>query len=257
MIRIDREDAPRVLTTRGAARTRQDCAAYEASPDAYLTGQKTFTADSRIYGRAVVKKALLRSQHKKCCYCERKILASGYGDVEHFRPKGAFRQDEVSDEQKPGYYWLAYTWSNLLISCSVCNTSWKRTHFPLENPLSRARSHMDSVVEERPLLIDPTVEDPREHIRYNGDAPYALTARGRETIERLGLRRGDLLEQRQTLLRLLTTLRSVVEVLGSDAPESRDATAHMQGLTDKSAEFSSMVIDFLAAPFVPASPSST
>jgi hypothetical protein len=37
----------------------------------------------------------------------------------------------------------AYEWSNLLISCSVCNTSWKRTFFPLANPTQRARSHLE------------------------------------------------------------------------------------------------------------------
>jgi uncharacterized protein (TIGR02646 family) len=252
MIRFDRRNAPAVLLSRGATRTRRDCDAYEADPDAYRRGDASFEAGDNIYGHKTVKAALLRSQHGKCCYCERKILASDYGDVEHFRPKGAVRQDASSTEERPGYYWLAYEWSNLLISCSVCNTSWKRTFFPLENPLERAHSHLDSLTCERPMLVDPAAEDPRDHIRYNGDAPYALTVRGQTTIECLNLRRGDLLERRQALLRSLTMLRSVVEALGPDAPESREATAYMQQLSSSSEEFSAMVIDFLSAPFVPA-----
>ncbi len=129
----------------------------------------------------------------------------------------------------------------------------KRTFFPLANPRGRARSHLEPLVRERPMLVDPAAENPRDHIRYNGDAPYALTGRGQRTIERLGLRRGDLLERRQALLRTLTQLRSVVEALGPTAPEAREATTHMQQLTESSEEFSSMVTDFLAAPFVPAS----
>jgi len=103
------------------------------------------------------------------------------------------------------------------------------------------------------MLVDPAAEDPRDHIRFDGDAPYALTKRGQATIDRLNLRRGDLLERRQALLRILTLLRSAAEALGPDAPEARDANAHMQRLAESSEEFSAMVIDFLAAPFVPAS----
>lgn len=253
MIRIYRSDVPGVLVSRGAARTRADCAAYEADPDAYCCGDASFEANAKIYGHDRVKAALLGAQQGKCCYCERKIRASDYGDVEHFRPKGAVRQSENFPEERPGYYWLAYQWSNLLISCSVCNTSRKRTFFPLEDPLQRARSHLDDLARERPCLIDPAAEDPRDHIRYDGDAPYALTARGHATIERLNLRRGDLLERRQALLRILTLLRSAAEALGPSAPEALEANAHMQRLAARSEEFSAMVIDFLAAPLVPAS----
>jgi uncharacterized protein (TIGR02646 family) len=255
MIKIDRpEPQPAVLGTRGLPQTQADCLDYDAAPRRYRKGDLTFSANGKIYGHETVKTALLTAQHKKCCYCERKLRASDYGAVEHFRPKAGFRQDESSPEEKPGYYWLAYDWSNLLVSCSICNTSWKQTFFPLRDPARRARSHKASTAREQPLLIDPAREDPRDHIRFNGDAPYALTDRGQTTIDRLGLRRGDLREVRQTLLSTLTHLRSVVVALGPDAPESQEATAHMQALALRSAEFSAMVADFLAAPFVPAVP---
>jgi len=255
MIKIDRPDQPpAVLGTRGLPQTQADCRAYEAAPRRYRNGDLTFSANGNIYGHETVKTALLAAQHKKCCYCERKIRASDYGAVEHFRPKGGFRQDEASAEEKPGYFWLAYTWSNLLVSCSICNTSWKQTYFPLRDPARRARSHKARIRGEQPLLVDPAQEDPRDHIRYNGDAPYALTDRGQATIDRLGLRRGDLREERQTLLSTLTQLRAVVVALGPDALESQQATAHMQTLAQRSGEFSAMVTDFLAAPFVPPIP---
>jgi uncharacterized protein (TIGR02646 family) len=255
MIKINRpEPPPAVLRTRGLPQTRADRRAYEAAPQRYRNGDLTFTANSRIYGHQTVKSALLAAQHKKCCYCERKIRASDYGAVEHFRPKAGVRQDENSAEEKPGYFWLAYDWSNLLVSCSVCNTSWKQTFFPLEKPRRRARSPADPLARERPLLVDPTSENPRDHIRYSGDAPYAMTPRGQATIDRLGLRRGDLREERQTLLSILAHLRSVIVALGPDVQESIDATAHMRSLMDQSREFSSMVIDFLGAPFVPTKP---
>jgi hypothetical protein len=45
----------------------------------------------------------------------------------------------------------------------------------------------------------------------------------------------------------------MVEALGPDARESREANAYMQRLAEGSEEFSAMVIDFLTAPFVAAS----
>jgi len=102
MIQIQRSEAPAVLTTRGAARTRQDCEAYEASPDAYRGGTARFKAVENIYGHATVKAGLLIGQYGKCCYCERKLRASDHGDVEHFRPKSAVRQDANSAEEKLG-----------------------------------------------------------------------------------------------------------------------------------------------------------
>jgi hypothetical protein len=86
MIRIQRSGPPRVLVSRGSARTRKDCEAYEADPAAYRRGDAGFKADAKIYGHHTVKASLLRAQRGKCCYCERKILATDYGDVEHFRP---------------------------------------------------------------------------------------------------------------------------------------------------------------------------
>ncbi len=100
--------------------------------------------------------------------------------------------------------------------------------------------------------MDPAQDDPRDHIRYNGDSPYAVTPRGKATIERLGLRRGDLREERLTLLSTLTHLRTVIVALGVDAPEARDALAYMRSLAEPSREFSAMVSDFLESPFLPA-----
>src|SRR5260370_13883115 len=153
MIRVQRPDPPGVLVSRGAACMRRDCKAYEGDPHAYRRGDATLGARSKIYRHDSVKASLLRAQHDKCCYCERKIRASGYGDVEHFRPKGAVRQDEHSAEEKPGYYWLVYEWSNLLISCSVCNTSCKLAFFPLDNPPGRPRPHLAPLSLHRPLLF--------------------------------------------------------------------------------------------------------
>ena len=55
----------------------------------------------------------------RCAYC------GVYDDlaVEHYRPKDgiAVNPENVRDISKPGYFWLAADWYNLLPSCSKCN----------------------------------------------------------------------------------------------------------------------------------------
>src|SRR6266511_3690577 len=142
MIRIEKPaKPPRILTTKGAAQTQNDCAAYDASPADYHSGKKTLSIDSKIYGAKSVKNALLRAQHNKCCYCESKFRHTSYGAVEHYRPKGSVKQAPGLKEEYPGYYWLAYDWNNLLVSCERCNTSHKGNLFPLMDNNTRTRSH--------------------------------------------------------------------------------------------------------------------
>ena len=123
---------PDVLKKRGAEATQRACAAVAAG--------KTPTFSGDIYGHDEVRAALRTAQHSKCCYCESKITHITE-DVEHYRPKGAVRQSPHDARPlSPGYYWLAYEWKNLYLSCSICNSSHKRDLFPLKNPERRARS---------------------------------------------------------------------------------------------------------------------
>ena len=58
--------------------------------------------------------------------------------------------------EQPGYFWLAYVWENLFFACQLCNQTFKQNLFPLANPTKRrARSHMDDLSAEEPLLIHP------------------------------------------------------------------------------------------------------
>ena len=60
---------------------------------------------------------LLKAQHDKCCFCESKVTQVAYGDVEHYRPKAGYRQEHGAPLGRPGYYLLAYEWSNLMFCC--------------------------------------------------------------------------------------------------------------------------------------------
>lgn len=69
----------------------------------------------------------------RCMYCEG---AEGH-QIDHFHPRA--RRPEQT-----------YAWENLLWSCEPCNNS-KRDQFPLDD-------------EGRPMLLDPTHDDPRDHL---------------------------------------------------------------------------------------------
>lgn len=100
---------------------------------------------------------LWRAQHYKCAYCEAREQ-SKRNDVEHFRP--AMRADRApGSTAKHGYWWLAYTWENLLFACRNCNQSpAKLDKFPLD--VGSVALAVDELPpgEEKPLLIDPASE---------------------------------------------------------------------------------------------------
>ncbi len=244
--------APRILMTRGVEQTEKDRAAYDANPDDYRSGTQTFHAANGIYGAKSVKNALLRAQHNKCCYCESTFRPTYYGDVEHYRPKGAVKQAPGWDKEYPGYYWLAYDWDNLFVSCKVCNTSHKGILFPLVDNNARARSYHDDIGNEQPLFINPAIDDPRNHIRFRAEVPvpHNESECGLATIEGLGLRRPALDEDRRERLDFLKALLVIVE-LGKESTDLNVQTAvkkaqeRLDAATHPEAKFSSMAQDFL------------
>jgi len=259
MIRVLKPaDAPTNLLRIGRVKTAEDCANYDECPDDYVTGKKGFARTERerrrqraIYGAKPIKTTLVTAHRSKCCYCETRYVDSRHLAIEHFRPKTGVRQSRKHAEEYPGYYWLAYDWDNLLLSCHECNSDCKGTLFPLSNPRARARSHHDDSTVERALLINPALQDPRDHIRFSNETPFHRTRKGSVTIEVIGLRRDSL---RETRLKYLAELRhnlDLVDVAGSHPRilELRRLGDEAQALIDSAilpdAPFSSMAIDYL------------
>jgi uncharacterized protein (TIGR02646 family) len=133
---------------------------------AHAAGETVFEFDRTVYAEHSVKDALIAMQHAKCAFCEAKPLHVSSGDVEHFRPKAAVRQSETSGLERPGYFWLAYEWENLLFACERCNRRHKRNLFPLVDPTMRARGPSGDLAQEQPVFIDPSAEDPTPHITF-------------------------------------------------------------------------------------------
>jgi uncharacterized protein (TIGR02646 family) len=251
MIRVDKPaQAPAALDAGGQI-TANDCADFDLHAAEYRSGVKKFAFKKSVYGASRVKDALKRHQHDKCCFCESRFDANYKGDVEHFRPKGAVQTQER--KLLPGYYWLAYSWTNLYYACADCNQYRKRSQFPLYVEATRAMDHHHPIDRELPLLIDPGGQsDPREHISFKKDVPVWQSEYGKVTIKTLELDREALNLKRRTHLEALDSLLKIVELLKDDArPDAiaavHDARDRLAAAIRPQAAFSAASQDYLAS----------
>ncbi len=155
-----------------------------------------------ITGYDVVKDELWKRQHYKCAYCEF-VEQDKRNDVEHFRPKT--KADRAPGSQETyGYWWLAFTWDNLLFVCRNCNQlPHKGIRFPLDRGSTALVEKQVPPGNERPLLLDPSVDDGVKHIEFklttHGTAQHWMPVarggdkRGAESIRVCGLDRPGLL----------------------------------------------------------------
>lgn len=215
---------PAVLTIKGTAETAKNIATYNADKDKYTSntpGVKTtktytvansFDIDKKIYGDNSVKVSLISLQKKCCCFCESRITHISSGDVEHFRPKQGYLQDNNDLFHKPGYFWLAYDWSNLLFACERCNRRYKQNLFPLKNIANRCNPNINfDISSEEPLFVDPSKVDPSMHIEFRGTMITHKTPEGDVTITELDLNRADLYEMRIDSFSAINSLKEIYE----------------------------------------------
>jgi uncharacterized protein (TIGR02646 family) len=139
----------------------------------------------------------------RCMYCEDSLGT----DIEHFWPKGTYPA-------------RTFEWTNYLLACSHCNSNLKRDQFPTD-------------ATGTPLLIDPTADDPTQHLTFVPSTGQfvAKGPKGPESIRVFGLN-DDVVPRklprgrRQALLALLGLLRDYDRVVANDparAAELREA----------------------------------
>lgn len=143
MIRIERPQCPdlfrvgQIPETNAEIETKDCILFYSVAENRDSVYRKMGPSGVRIQGSySAYKDArefLSQAFHGKCAYCESKIVSIYSGDVEHFRPKSAYNNDSEQDLVKPGYFWLAADWKNLLFACPFCNQT--NTHRVMENGL--------------------------------------------------------------------------------------------------------------------------
>lgn len=192
MIRLERPAVPEVLRTTGARlglwNRRRTRAATPPELDQFLYGAEVFDALTAMTGG-------------RCAFCERRIAVDGYASrslgasVTHYRPPwGAV--DHAGAVSMDHYWWLAYTWENLLPACADCIRA-KGNRFPIER--AERASRREPLDRERPYLLDPTTDDPEPHLIFQPDGTVVgATQRGATTVEVLALNRSSLVSARRS-----------------------------------------------------------
>jgi hypothetical protein len=208
VIRFVRSAEPPPLTRARERRLAAASAAYDihSAPSTELSNCLVG------YNGKSIKTALYLDQRKKCAWCER-VRDFSSSPVEHYRPKdGAWRHlpwHKRKSSDLGHYWWLTWTWENLLFSCDRCNNrGHKANYFPLEPGSSACSPPLRSagpfpptcfdLSSERPMLLDPTIDSFLDHVRWVPSntrsprrqwtwSPSPRTPRGRATIEILKL----------------------------------------------------------------------
>lgn len=175
----------------------------------------SFKPDKEILWRRLKEWFLEHVFAGKCAYCEGSYLAGDPQHAEHWRPKGKVtrldgdeREVAVERDGIPhrGYWWLAYSWENLVPACYLCNTGkGKGTKFPIEGRYAFTPDEAGDFAAlnalEKPWLLHPCNEPkPELHIGfYNDGTAYAKgkSEYGRWTIQVMDLNREILVNKRR------------------------------------------------------------
>lgn len=200
MIKIDKDfsDIPASLDSDLTKKRRDEVIVAGSYPKSKNIGLSVFTAkavetyDSR-YKCEDVKTALKNLYKRKCAYCDQK--APSY-HVEHYRPKDI-------------YYWLVYSWDNLLLSCRDCN-SHKLNKFEIEAKkrisIDYPRDDIHNLGDvydelEQPKLVNPEKEDVHKDLVYTKlGGISSKNTRVQHTIKTCRIDRDDLNADRKTIL---------------------------------------------------------
>jgi len=129
-----------------------------------INGKKYIDKDefNNRYKTQDVRDNLIRIYNHKCAYCEQKMERY---NVEHYRPKNT-------------YYWLAFSWDNLIMACPDCNghkainfdLGEGGTQVPFDDTeanvrvINRSSTGYDAI--ENPKMVNPEVTDPLGQIRF-------------------------------------------------------------------------------------------
>jgi len=199
-----------------------------------------------------IKQVFVQLQSGKCAYCERKLGKGSHlkveWDLEHFRPKSAIsvwptakmkkrgllfsHNFNLGTASETGYYLLAYDLRNYAVGCKACNSSFKRTYFPVAATRQLNSKDLATIAQEMPLLIFPIGDwgdDPETYLDFDEIVPIprktdlVVQRRAQVTIDFFSLgTREELLEERSNLITKLWAIHQAHKGM-ADPDEIADA----------------------------------
>jgi hypothetical protein len=202
-----------------------------------------------------VRRVFEQHSARKCWYADCSDPGAD-NELDHYRPKAGVR----GNADHPGYYWLAYDWRNLRLSCPYVNrrlsarrtgkVAGKGAYFPLLNPDERARTPNDDIGRELPALLDPTNAADAAMVTFaiDGHAELSPALCGDATAserfklsqEYLNLNCDTFIEGR---LYLHNTIRRLVRIgnglvgMGNAGSEFKDAVELLETILQPTADF--------------------
>jgi hypothetical protein len=185
-----------------------------AAPDPRAASDRLWTGSGQRFDALRARLAEFGSGRQRCMYCE-----DGAGtDIDHFYPRTR-------------YPLKSFEWLNHLLACADCNRRKSQT-FPLDG--------------DEPVLVDPSTEDPREHLvlSLSQGRFTELTSRGERSIDTYSLNRGYLVQGR---VDAFTALQELIISYASyrDGGEELDAAEVCNVIRRYS--FSSVFVEILIA----------
>ena len=201
MIKVHKnlDDVPLTLNEKKTEKRRNNCI-----KDKKYHQKKEF---HQRYKQKDTKESLKKIYNQKCAFCEQQIrecvdneLEECSSTVEHYRPKSI-------------YYWLAFSWDNLLWCCHRCNqnkgNSFEMDSIKIEydevfkdNIHSSASSYHTI---ENPKMIHPELESILNKLSFVDGIIDSSDSRVKYTIDTCGLDRDDLNEKRLVIIKAFIT----------------------------------------------------
>lgn len=171
MIRIKKLEEPQILKENSKKWTNEYL-------DYIRRGVEIPDSVKKRYSHPEIRNQLIKETHRKCAYCESKFCSVEYGDIEHIKPKFPDAHPE-----------LYVTWSNLTMSCEICNRSGKRTYNNDKEP-----------------LLNPYTDEINNEIMGLGPFISWKTKKGMISIDTLLLNRTALIEKRTEAIKKIDLL---------------------------------------------------
>jgi hypothetical protein len=202
---------------------------------------------------------------QKCWYADCRSRGAG-NELDHYRPKARVHKDK----DHPGYYWLAYDWRNLRLSCQYVNrrlsasrtgeVAGKGAYFPLLNPDERAQTPNDDIGREIPALLDPTNASDAAMVTFAIDGRAELSpalcgdAVASERFELsqkyLNLNCDTFIEGRLGLhndIRRLVRIGNGLARMGNAGSEFKDAVEQLETILQPAADFATAARAYASA----------
>jgi len=112
----------------------------------------------------------------KCPICE----CVFDGSINRVTNSGTMEVKPTIDHYRPQEYYpfLKCNDKNYILMCSECNTEYKKSKFPLY-PLDSVRWCEEAFVDEKPLIVNPIVDNPLEVF----ELIFKLSSRGKKVLE--------------------------------------------------------------------------